>query len=515
MNVSRRSTAADANATRGMPMSTRITVLLVILGAAALGVFADSSTPASSAPVANEPTAVALGAPTNGSAYCVPLAEEEEGVRLTLLAVSAESHVQVLAGEEIVDERQVTPDEPAMVELGGDAAQRPVTVRWSGAAVVATYESIGEGPQVIQRCAPTTEPRWHLAGFNTTLGNNATLHLFNPFSADAVARVHYATPEGAVELVTTQDLAVPAGEAVEVDLDEVQPEIADLGVVVDVLTGRLVAGGEMAFAPPDEDTAAPTGRTALTGVAEPTDEHVFAYGAVGSEQQSWVSLMNPDPERDAIVLIGVSAPDPEAPVQEEITVPAGGTVRVDLVDRSERRTFATTVTVVNDVPIVATRFSTRDVDDEGAIDAAAAVSPSSEWLLLGGGTEGGVAVVDLFNPGAEPATVTVEPVGDGAAMPPEWEGLRLAANEQRGLVLSELDMSATSVPVRVRSQVPVAASIRSAAGEGAAAGFRSLAGFTSDYWSGLSTRPVVEFAPGLAGDVMPSASPSESASGSQ
>lgn len=489
-----------------MKPSTRYTILLVLLVTTGAGLYVDAAAP--TVPMAPETEAVALPPPTSGAQYCPAVADSDESVRLTLLAVDEAARVTVAAGDEVVEERRVSPQDPTLVELGRAAAQRPVTVHWDGGAVLATYETVGEGAQIVQSCVPTTAPRWHVAGFNTTLGNNAILHLFNPFSVDAVARVSYATPEGSVELVTTQDLAVPAGETVHLDLDEVQPEVFDLGVVVDVLTGRLVATGEMRFAPPDADTPGPTGRTALAGVAQASQEHLFAYGAVAEDTaDTWVSIMNPDLEREALVLLSVSNPDPEAPVAGEIPVPPGGTVRVETSGTSERRTFATMVDVVNDVPVVATRFALRSVDGQTAIDAATATERRTEWVLVGAGTQDRQGHIDVYNPGAEPARVSLTPVG--AEQPQEWTSVEIAPNGQRGFPLADLGVSRPAVPVRLSTDVPVSASVRSSVAEGGAMGFWTLAGFSKAAWSGLATRPSVDFEPTLGRDPLPTVSATE------
>lgn len=491
--------------------ATRVTALLVVVVVAAAALVLDATNPRPEAGSQPSPTPVGLATPDRGSAYCVPLTRGEESAVVTVTAADSASQVRVSAGGTLVEDASVTPDAPLVVELTGDRADAPVTVRWDGAPAVAQYRTEGEGPPVVQSCLPTTEPTWYLPGFTTTLGNQASLHLYNPFSVDAVAQVRYATPDGTVDLVTTQDVAVPAGGTVTLDVDRVQPEVADLGVIVEVLTGRLVAAGEMRFGPPDDDTPAPSGRTAVPATGAPALQQTFAYGAAtGDRADSWLVVLNPDLEQDAIITVGVSAPNPDAEVPGEITVPAGGTARVDLADLSERTTFASTVQVVNEVPVVAARVATRDTgegdDAVSAVDVGASGAPATEWLAVAA-TGGRTAVIDVYNASGGDTTVEVAPAGVPAdAVPQEWAATEIEPNGQRGFPLAEIDAEA-ALPVRVRAEDPVVVSIRWADEPGGAAGFRTLVAFSPDTWAGLQQRPSVRLAPELGRAPLPSPSP--------
>jgi Family of unknown function (DUF5719) len=488
---------------------TRTTVLAVILLFAAAGLAWDAGA-SRPTPAADATEAVRLDPPTTGAAYCPSLAGDDEDVVVTVTPAApagegGASRVRIEAGAEVAEELEVTPDGPAAVTLTGTAASRPVTVTWTGAPVVATVTTRGDRPVALQ-CEASTAPRWHLAGFTTTLGNDATLHLFNPFSVDAVATVRYATNDGPVELVSTRDVAVAAGESITVDLDEVQPEVRDLGVIVDVQSGRLVAAGEMRFAPPDEESNAVTGRTAIPAVAEPAGEHVFPYGALARDSAfSWVQVMNPG-EDEAIVLATASAPDPEVAEPEEVHVPPGATVRLDLRGLSSRYTFATEVTVANDTEVVATRVATRRGEDATSADAATAAPPATEWILAGAGTRDRAGAVDVYNPGSAPATVTLSPLGLDA--PAEWRDVVIEPNGQRGLPLDALGEAVDEVSLRLSADAPVSAGIRSARQDRAPQRFWTLPGFTEEAWSGLATRPTTTHDPDLDREPLPTTSAS-------
>ena len=264
----------------------------------------------------------------------------------------------------------------------------------------------------------------------------------------------------------------------------------------------------MRFGPPDDDTPAPSGRTVLEGVADPSTQALFPYGASSPpERRTWLSLMNPDPARDAIVLVNVSAPNADVVVPGEIVIPPRGdgargpppTCRNAVRSAQRSRSWATCPSWRPAMPCAMSTARQRSMR-------------TWQWQQVpigscsGGQTADGYAALDLFNFGGEPATVTVEPLagpdGQSVDAPDDWQALTIDANAQRGLPLSDV-ARVPHVPVRVRSDVPVVAGMRSASAEGVPDGFRTLAGFTPATWDGLPTRPRLQYAPGLDSEPLP------------
>lgn len=444
------------------------------------------------------PEPVARTVPSSGVWYCPVVAGEEERAVLSLAAVEQEaSRVTVVRhpdGSFSEDQPiELAPGEQTRVVLEGADAQAPVTVRWTGGPAVASWRVSG-GKAAAGPCAPAPAPIWYIPGFDTTLGSQSTLHLFNPFTLDAVARVSYATPEGRVELISTENVPVGAGQSVQVDLNEYQPEQPDLGVIVEVLAGRVIAQGEATIAPPGEDDEGPKGRTLLPAATEPSRSISFGYGAVGSNTQSWLSLFNPSDE-DTAVEIGVSDPVPELSAYGEVAVPAGSAVRVDLTDYSTESLFGVTVETVGDVPVVASRFTAVQGEETASVAAALGVTKTAEErAIVGGGAGERAGTLALYNPGGLPANVTVA-AGNGT--PADWDEIPLAPNGFATLELADAGADRMEVPLVVSADEPIVATLRSSSRADPVAGLWTLAGVPAMDWTGPATRPPVSRDPGL------------------
>jgi len=139
--------------------------------------------------------------------------------------------------------------------------------RHNGVAEDVTWRSTDRTETIAAPCEPAPGRRWHAAGFDTTLGSTSTLHLFNPFGEDATVSLIFATPDGPVRLVATDNLVVPAGTSRQLDLGRFQPEIADLGVTAEVASGRIVAQGEVDIGPPGKSRGV-SGRALLRAAEE-------------------------------------------------------------------------------------------------------------------------------------------------------------------------------------------------------------------------------------------------------
>jgi hypothetical protein len=319
------------------------------------------------------------------------------------------------------------------------------------------------------------------------------MHLFNPFTADAVVRLVFATPDGPVRLVLSDNLLVAAGGTRSVNLGQFQPEIADLGVVVEVLAGRIVAQGELLIDPPRGTTGA-SGRMLLPAAPETSESWALAYAADGDGTESWLSVLNPG-EREAAVEVRVSAPSDEGTgLIGEVSVPAGGVARVELAEVSVNPDFGVALNVVNSEPVVVTRLTSLQVAGgrEAVTGGLAAERLSTQWALLGAGAGDREGLVSVYNPGPDVATVTI--ATDGA--PAEWTGIVLQPNGRTKVSLSDAGADKASIPVTVTSDVPVVADLRSiSAGERLRLWLST--GIAAEQWIGPLTRPPVRFDPSL------------------
>ena len=482
-----------------------LVVITVLLAAAtAADLLAAPAPPPAAEPIAQPPASA-------GTWYCPAVGGEDEQVIITVASVGDEPSQVVL---ERYAQGAAVPDEPRTVEPGGQAlitlddedARAPVTVRWAGGPVVVVWRVDGDRTATAP-CESAPAERWIATGFNTTLGSRSTMHLFNPFTADAVVRLVFATPEGPVRLVLTDNMLVESGTTRSVNLGRFQPEITDLGVIVEVLAGRVVAQGEVTVDPP-QGASGGSGRALLPAAPETSSSWSVAYAADGEGTESWLSVLNPG-EREAAVEVRVSAPSDEGTgLVGEVSVPAGGVARVELSGASINPEFGVSLNVVNDEPVVVSRLiSLRMSGRESVTGGLAAPALSTHWALAGGGAGERTGLVSVYNPSAEEATVTIAAAG----APAEWSAITLGPNARAKVLLADADADAAFLPVTVRSDVPVVADLRStSAGERLRLWVN--VGVRAEQWIGPLTRPAVEFDPALSTRrVAPRPSPDEDA----
>ncbi len=365
-----------------------LAVILVLVGAAgAVEVF--------SAPVPRDlQTTVGQEPVPAGTWYCPVTAGESEESRLEVAAVGDEPSTVVVMrykDAKVVDDPpvDVTVGQPLEIPLAASEASKPIAVRWQGGPSVAHWRVDGDkgggqdgnGDSAAAACEPGPSQTWHFAGFDTTIGTKSTLHLFNPYGEDAVARLRFSTPEGPVDLVIADNLLVQAGTSTQIDLSEFQPEEPDLGVTVDVLSGRLVSQGQVAV------DGGSGGRAVVRGVATPALQWAVAEVRSGETSAAWLSVQNPS-DRDAAIEVQVSDPSTEeTALLGETSVPAGGLVRIDLTGASAEPNFGLAVTSVNETPVVVSAsWTLRTAEGRGLAVSLAAGRSSTEWALPGGST---------------------------------------------------------------------------------------------------------------------------------
>ena len=433
---------------------------------------------------------VGQGPISAGTWYCPVTAGEGEDAVLTIAAIGREASSVVVTryhdSKALNDPpAEIAAGEALEVPLAPPQGADPLTVRWKGGPTVVHWRVDGSGDSAAAPCESAPSDTWHLTGFDTTLGARSTVHLFNPFGGDAVARLWFATPDGRVDLVIADNQLVKAGTSARIDLVDFQPQQPNLGVTVEVLTGRLIAQGQVALS---------SGRALVRGAPISAVEWDFAH--IHADQgQAWLSIQNPS-DREASVEVRVSDPKPDVDVLDrETPVPAGGIVRIDLADVSTQPDFGAAVTSIDEAPLVVTAFWTlRTSGGSGLAASLGAPGAATEWALAGGGSAGRRGEVSIYNPGADDASVTVlSPQG----RLPEWSGLTVKPNTRVTLDLATAGPGRPAIPVRVVSDHPVVSELRSQATTGAPRLWVS-AGVSAIEWTGPPTRSIVRRDPSLA-----------------
>lgn len=480
-------TSAEASP-RSAPRRTRA---LVLLGVCLALVAAAGAVEARTDPTAVDPLGpVAAEPPSSGWWYCPATAGEDESAVLAVAAAGDEPTTVTVVrfpggGRVVEDAVEVPPGAQHLRGLGPGEANHPVAVRWRGGPAVATWRVRGDDDAAAP-CESTPSPRWHLTGFDTTAQNQGLLHLFNPFGVDAVVRVTFGTPTGAVALVLTDNVLVPAEGTVRLSLGDFEPQQPDLAVTVEALAGRVVAQGETRLRP-TANQPGPTGRALLPAVRAPAAQWSFAYAASGEPADSWLSVYNPG-EREAAVQISVSDPLPDgAALLSEVSVPAGGVVRVELEDTSGAPEYGVDVRTVTELPVVASRLSTVRTDAAEGVAATTGVAPATDWALAGAAAAERDAELALYNPGADPVTVALDA---GQGTPAGWAAIELSPNGRVAVDLADAGAERRSVPLQASGDGPFVAELRSRAG-GDALRLWSAVAVPRDAWRGPQTRPPV------------------------
>jgi hypothetical protein len=437
----------------------------------------------------------------SGALYCVPLARVDETATLTVAAVGDEPSVLSVqhvadGGAEIDDsvERELAPGTTVDIEIAGAETPPAAVIRWHGGPVTASWQVTADnGQRLGSSCASSPSPRWLLGGANTVVGSKAHLYLLNPFETDAVAHVAFATPEGRVNMVSSENLTVPARDVLAVDLTKLQPEQPDLGVIVEVDAGRVIATGLQSFGRPDlpdvelegaelaGDPTAPEGRAMLH--AQPSDATTagFAYAAAGERTSSWVTVLNPNKRPARVSVTASDQVSGEAAAQEVVVGPESA-ARIDLDGVSSEPDFGVLLQSTNDVGFVAHGF-TAMTGNNPAVSSVAGVQ-EADPLTVGATAPGGTAPeLALYNPGTAATTVDVEVAGSAVD---GWDAMELGPGEMQLHKFADAGLEDGGGPVVVRADEPVLGTLRLAADGRRAQGLLTLSLVPANVWTGSS-----------------------------
>lgn len=486
----RRRLSATGRRTRPRFLAVLAACGLLVLVALLVEGFVEPAQPGAAA-------ALAQGPAPAGAWYCPVPAGDGETATLSVAAAGDEPATVTVVhatGDGPVADPPVEVASGSSLELPLDAAAAaaPVTVRWRGGPTVATWRVEGR-ETAAAACADGPAPLWYVSGLDTAEGTRSTLHLFNPFAEDAVARVTYATPGGPVALVLSDTLLVGAGQSLPVDLGQFQPEEPVLGAVVEVRSGRLVVQGEVVYQP-FEGEGGPRGRTLVPAAPAPAGEWAFAFARADAGSSSWLSVQNPT-DRAAAVEVRVSEPLAETTLLEEVAVPAGGMTRIDLGQASAQQEFGVALSAVNEVPVVVTRTTALTTGDgRPGVATSLGATAETQWALAGGGTQGRSGRIGLYNPGASAVTVDLT---TGGRSPQGWAGVEVPPNGRATIELDGAGEVRADIPVRVRADGPILPELRSLA-LGSALRLWTAVGTPASSWRGPTSRPPVRRDPALS-----------------
>jgi hypothetical protein len=144
-------------------------------------------------------------------------------------------------GGQIVDPRAVDPPTKSRAKSGKVTKVTYATAaQISGGGVVA--EQI-EGNASVP-CVSQGVTRWYAAGFNTLVGSDAYVSLYNPTATEAVANISVLEANGFYAPENMQGVSVPAHAQELIDVGRSVVNTANVGLDVKVVRGSLAVVGE-------------------------------------------------------------------------------------------------------------------------------------------------------------------------------------------------------------------------------------------------------------------------------
>lgn len=335
-----------------------------------------------------------------------PDAPSPSAVEPTLLAPSAAGCiVSVGRGQSgavaVTGEATVTVDGELRTLGSGALGIESVAPSGAGSALV---EFVGPGSAAIVEsdelmnvagnCSPTTTEPLVLSGISTANGRQVELVVSNPYALDAIIDISSSSEVGTDTASELESLVVPAGGIAVRDLSRILPLRRHLSLV---LTPRRGAIHAVVFETGPED-----GRVseAVAGADEWWALFPPIEGLVRHLTIAGVSLGAVPFQLDIFSTEGLV----EAAIDD--SVPSGA--QFDLIH--DEIATAQAVRVVAAGAVVAA----ISLEGEGTLAGGpAALSAATVWGLPGAGVLPGASTVWIFNPGAEPASLTLTPIGTG------------------------------------------------------------------------------------------------------
>lgn len=280
-------------------------------------------------------------------------------------------------------------------ELETAAAAGAVVEIVGAEGVVAHVVATPQGP-VRGACATAGSDQWYFPGGSTTRDAVYYLALLNPFAEDAVIDVRFEASGRARTPSALQGAIVPARSVQVIAVHDFVARERDVATTVTLRRGQVVAERLQTF----NGVLGPVGSALELGSPSPALESWYPAGRVHEGGDHRLVLFNPG---DTVAEIDVELqpidPDVTATyglVPLEVSVGPGRFEVVDLVDTARQLgvplpfDVGLHVVSVNDVPVVAERWSLAPPLDVGAIGAGGGAPVEDEGDAEPGGDGGEV-----------------------------------------------------------------------------------------------------------------------------
>ena len=343
---------------------------------------------------------------------------------------------------------QVTVDTRSILEADWVAAQVEVIGgQVSVERQITGSDGIDTGP-----CSSSSAPQWTLPSGSTVRGSDEFLALFNPFADDATVDLRFVTDTGVRTPLALQGYQVPARSLRVVRVTSVVARRPIVTSIVQARTGQIVVdriqlgdgtGDRVQSAQNGPTTAAPKGVTVTSGIPLPARTWSFADAANLQGARTRIVVYNPG-RTEAEVDVHVDLDDPRRngtldPF--ELTIEPRDVQVLDLTAQSTipHVGFSVSAQSVNGVPVYAelTYDGGSPAHVKGMAATPGAPTAATSWLFGAGANQGDTTEqISVLNPGASPATLTVERLRkSGRSKISDLTGIHVAAGARAQLEL--------------------------------------------------------------------------------
>jgi len=292
------------------------------------------------------------------------------------------------------------------------------TVRIEGSGGAVEQEVQGPLGESIAPCSTASSGQWYFAAGRTDGSNTLLLSLFNPFAADAIANVTFATDQGPAAPDAYQSLLVPANGVVVLNVGDRVRIRASVAATVTVRSGRLIVDKLLEAAGPARGQA--RGLALTLGVTAPGSSWFYPEGTRGNGVTEHLELYNPGSREAAVQVTPTLDSGSADPFSVTVAAQDTVTLQIDQQDRIPPGVGAAwAVTSTNGVPVVAELLTESGSPARltGVTDTFGAPAGATRWVLAAGSAaDGADEWVELYNPGPASADVRVVASGDGSAV---------------------------------------------------------------------------------------------------
>jgi Family of unknown function (DUF5719) len=415
-----------------------------LLAAAAFGIGLDALV----GQVAQPRRAAPAGLFTASAVFCPPPLFEEAGPARLAIAASDDRSVEVgiePGPSELADLprgrelwRAIDGDSPPRVTgFGSGVVGSALEVAEVAVDKKETTSGVGGA-----KCARASSPTWYFPQGSTALGADERLLVANPFPDEAVVRVRLFTPNGEQVASGLTEVAVSAGHARVVRLNQFAETREALSTVVETIRGRVVAWKGVVATP----ERGPPGFSFTLGAQATSTTWLFPEGRVGDDADETISVLNPASEEAKITISLISTEGlVQPPKLVEVSIPPVSSKAIDVEDALRARDegigrISAVVQTTNGVPVVAERtMAYEGADLAGTSSEIGVTEAATRWEVGPAALRPGSDALVVMNPGAGAVRVDVTLQGEQETLTPdELRGIRVPAGQRLKIALTEM-----------------------------------------------------------------------------